>query len=95
MTESSYEGRSIKLQSGLQADGTWFCEYTIVEFRPTRSFSESGYPIGSFTTRDKAEAAALEVAEGVIHVRDSVGSPIYHRGMSEANYPTVTLPPAP
>jgi hypothetical protein len=77
MTESNYEGRSIKLRSGLQTDGTWFCEYTIIEFRPARSFSESGYPVGSFTTRDQAEAAALEVAQGVIKVRDSVGSPIY------------------
>ena len=77
MTESWYEGRSIKLRSSLQADGTWFCEYTIVEFRPTRSFSESGYPAGSFTTRDKAEAAALEVAQGVIDVRDPVGSAMH------------------
>lgn len=76
MTESSYEGRSITLRSGLQVDGTWFCEYIIVEFRPTRSFSESGYPVGRFTTRDEAEAAALKVAQGVINVRDSVGSPI-------------------
>ena len=77
MTESFYEGRSINLQSDQQADGTWFCEYTIVEFRPTGSFSESGYPAGTFTTRDKAEAAALEVAQGVIAVRDPVGSPIH------------------
>jgi hypothetical protein len=72
-----YEGRSIKLRSGLQADGTWCCEYTIVEFRPTCLFSESGYPAGSFPTRDKAEAAALEVAQGVIDVRDPIGSPIH------------------
>lgn len=76
MTEFSYEGRSIRLRSGLQADGTWFCEYTIVEFRSARSFSESGYPAGTFATRDKAEAAALEVAQGVIDVRDPIGSPI-------------------
>lgn len=75
MTESSYEGRSITLRSGLHADGIWFCEYTIVEFRPAGSFSESGYPVGSFTRRDKAEATALEVAQSVINVRDAVGSP--------------------
>lgn len=79
MTESSYGGRSIKLQSGLQADGTWFCEYTIVEFRPTRSFSESGYSAGTFMARDAAEAAALGVAQGVIDVRDPIGSPITDR----------------
>jgi hypothetical protein len=77
MTESWYEGRSIKLRSSLQADGTWVGEYTVVEFRPTHLFSESGYPAGRFTTRDKAEAAALEVAQGVINVRDPVGSPIH------------------
>jgi hypothetical protein len=74
MMESSYEGRPIKLQSGLLDDGTWICEYTIVEFRPTHSFTESGYPEGTFTTRDKAEAAALEAAQAVIDVRDLVGS---------------------
>ena len=76
MTESRYAGRSIKLLSRLEADGTWFCEYTIVEFRPTYSFSESGYPAGSFTTRDQAEAAALDIAQGVIDVRDPIGSAI-------------------
>ena len=42
MTESAYEGRLIQLRSGLQADGTGFREYTIVELRRTRSLSESG-----------------------------------------------------
>jgi hypothetical protein len=72
MTQCSYEGRSIKLRSSLQADGTWFCEYTILEFRPTRSFIESGYPAGSFMTRGTAEAAALNVARSVIDIRDPV-----------------------
>jgi len=61
----------------VEADGTWGCEYTIVKFRPTHSFSESGYCTGSFTTRDAAEAAALEVTQSVINVRDPVGSPIH------------------
>jgi hypothetical protein len=75
-TESRYNGRSIHLWSTRKDEETWVCEYTIVELRPTYSFSESGYPIGSFATRDEAEAAALEVAHGVIDARDPVGGPI-------------------
>jgi hypothetical protein len=75
-TESRYHGRSIHLWSTRQDEWTWVCEYTIVEFRPTGSFRESGYPVGSFTTRGEAEAAALEVAQGVIDARDPVGRPI-------------------
>ena len=75
-TESRYNGRSIHLWSTRKDEETWVCEYTIVELRPTYSFSESGYPIGNFATRDEAEAAALEVAHGVIDARDPVGGPI-------------------
>lgn len=69
----TYKGRVITLMSGQQDDETWVCEYTIVEFRPLRSFSESGFPIGSFTTRDEAEAAAVDIAQGVIDARDPIG----------------------
>ncbi|UVT14619.1 MAG: hypothetical protein H8K04_12260 [Nitrospira sp.] len=74
-TESGYNGRSIKLWSAQADDGTWVCEYTIVEFWPTRAFSESGYPVGDYRTRDEAEAAALEIARGVINSRDPVRDP--------------------
>lgn len=69
-TEYGYHGRLIHLRSVQQNGRTWTCEYIIVECRPTHSFRESGYPAGSFSTREKAEAAALEVAQGVIDVRD-------------------------
>ncbi len=72
MTRSSYKGRVITLMSGLQDDATWVCEYTIVEFRPLSSFRESGFPIGSFITRDEAEAAAADIAHSVIDARDPV-----------------------
>lgn len=35
MTESGYEGRSIKLRSGRQKDETWVCEYTIIDSSST------------------------------------------------------------
>lgn len=69
-TEYGYNGRLIHLRSVQENGRTWMCEYIIVECRPTHSFRESGYPAGSFSTREKAEAAALEVAQGVIEVRD-------------------------
>ncbi|UVT21151.1 MAG: hypothetical protein H8K03_04325 [Nitrospira sp.] len=80
--ESEYHGRSIKLWSAQADDGTWVCEYTIVEFWPTRSFSESGYPVGDYRTRDEAEAAALEVARSVIDSRDPVSDPLQLKRLS-------------
>ena len=66
VTESNYNGRMIKLRSGQEADGTWSCQYTIIGFGPTRTASVTGYPKGNFSTRDEAEAAALEIAQGEI-----------------------------
>ena len=76
MIGSEYKGRWIKVKTDPQTDGRWVCEYTIVEFRPTGLFSESGYSGGIFTVRDEAEAAALAVAQGIIDARDTVGNPI-------------------
>jgi hypothetical protein len=73
-TESWYNGRSVTLLSARQDDGTWVCEYTVLEFRPLYAFSESGYPVGSFTTHDAAEAVALEVAQAVINSRDPINA---------------------
>ena len=73
---SEYEGRWIKVKTDPQTDGKWVCEYTIVEFRPTGLFSESGYPAGSFTVREEAEAAALAAAQAIVDARDPVGNPI-------------------
>jgi hypothetical protein len=76
MTESAYEGRSIKLRSGQQEDGTWGCEYTIIESGSTGLTHITGYPKGSFSTRDEAEAAALETAQAEIDAGGLVGQPI-------------------
>jgi len=76
VTESCYNGRAIKLRSGQQEDGTWICEYTILQLGLTRISRATGRAIGSFSTRDEAEAAALEVAQGEIdsHVPHSSGN---------------------
>ncbi|UVT17627.1 MAG: hypothetical protein H8K04_08885 [Nitrospira sp.] len=66
VTDSSYNGRAIKLRSGQQEDGTWICEYTILQLGLTKISRATGRAIGSFSTRDEAEAAALEVAQGEI-----------------------------
>jgi hypothetical protein len=76
MTESGYEGRLIKLRSGRQKDGTWVCEYTIIDSNSTGLTHITGYPKGSFFTRDEAEAAALEAAQAEIDAGGPVDGPI-------------------
>ncbi|UVT20318.1 MAG: hypothetical protein H8K03_21535 [Nitrospira sp.] len=66
VTDSNYNGRVIRLRSGQQPDGTWICQYTIRQLGPARTASLIGYPKGSFSSRDAAQAAALEVAQGEI-----------------------------
>jgi hypothetical protein len=66
VTESSYNGRAIKLRAGQQEDGTWICEYTILQHGLTQISRATGRTTGSFSTRDEAEAAAMEVAQGEI-----------------------------
>jgi hypothetical protein len=73
MTESGYEGRSVTLRSGQQEDGTWACEYTIIESGSTGLAHSTGYPKASFSTRDEAEAAALQAAQAEIDASGSVG----------------------
>lgn len=70
MAESRYPGRSITLRSRQQDDGTWMCEYTIIEHAATPPPSVTGYVIGSFLARDEVETAALEAAQDEI---DSCG----------------------
>jgi len=75
MTESKCNGQSVKLRSGQREDGTWVCKYTIIEPSPTRSSSVTGYAKGSFSTREEAEAAALEAAQGEIDSCASTSGP--------------------
>jgi hypothetical protein len=76
MTESNYGGRSVKLRSGQQEDGAWVCEYTIIQPGSKGLPHTTGYPYGSFATRDEAEAAALEAAQADIDGEGSVSGPI-------------------
>jgi hypothetical protein len=76
MTEPDCGGRSVKLRSGQQGDGTWICEYTIIESGPPGLTHTTGYPKGSFSTREEAEAAALEAAQSEIDAAGPVGGPI-------------------
>lgn len=76
MTESVYGGRSVKLRSVQQADGTWICEYIIIDSGPTGVTRTKGHPTGSFSTRDEAEAVALEAAQAEIDAEGPDGGPI-------------------
>jgi hypothetical protein len=76
MTGSSYEGRSIQLRSCQQDKGAWICEYTILELGPTGLSRSTGQATGSFSTREQAEAAALEVARGEIDARGPIRGPL-------------------
>ncbi len=72
MTDAKHEGRSIKLRSGQQADGTWVCEYTIIEPGRAPSTTTTGSPNISFSTREEAEAAAWEAAQAEINSRGPI-----------------------
>ena len=76
MTASRDEGPSVTLRSEQQADGTWVCEYTIIEFESTGLTHITGYPSGVFLTHDEAEAAALESALAEIDAGGAVGGAI-------------------
>jgi hypothetical protein len=72
MTDAGNEGRSIKLRSCQQADGTWVCEYTIIELGPTPATITIGSREGSFSTREEAEGAAWETAQAEINSRGPI-----------------------
>ncbi len=72
MPESGHNGRSITLRSGLQKDGTWVCDYTILEIGSTRSSRVTRSRHVSFSTRGAAEAAAIEAAQAEIDSRGAL-----------------------
>ena len=69
MTELRHNGRWVTLRSGRQPDGTWVCDYTILESSPTRSNSLTQRHQKTFSTREAAEAAAFEAAQAEIDAR--------------------------
>ena len=67
-----YKSRKIKLAPRKRANGTWQCQYTVIEFRPTCWAYHKGCPDGSFTSRQEAATTALEEAKRIV---DSLESP--------------------
>lgn len=61
-----YKHRKIELTPRRQADGTWRCQYRIIEFRETCWGYRQGYPEGIFVSRDAAASVALEEAKRLI-----------------------------
>jgi hypothetical protein len=47
-------------------DGTWRCQYMVIEFRQTSWGYRQGYPDGIFASRDAAISAALEEAKRIV-----------------------------
>ncbi len=66
MTTLSHNGQWVILRPVLQSDGNWVCDYTILEFGPTRSSSSMQRHQEAFSTREEAEAAAFEAAQAEI-----------------------------
>jgi hypothetical protein len=69
MAALSHNGRWVTLRSGRQPDGTWACDYTILEIGPTRSSNRKQRYQEVFSTREAAEAAAFEAAQAEIDAR--------------------------
>ncbi|MDK2745125.1 MAG: hypothetical protein H8K03_19730 [Nitrospira sp.] len=61
-----YKHRKIELTPRRQADGTWHCQYRIIEFRETCWGYRQGYPEGIFASRDAAVSIALEEAKRIV-----------------------------
>lgn len=64
-----YKGRHIKLTADHREDGTWACQYSIIEVGPTQLESGKGQAEGTFPSREAAELAALQKAKTVIDLR--------------------------
>jgi hypothetical protein len=61
-----HDGHKIILKPGQQDNERWTCQFVIVKFGQTDMGKRSGYPEGSFGSRQEAETAALAAAKAVI-----------------------------
>lgn len=71
---AEYKGRHIILTPDHREDGTWACQYSIIEFGPTQLESGKGQAEGTFPSREAAELAALQKAKTVIGLQSSNSS---------------------
>lgn len=68
-TPLDYKGHQIVLLSHQQADGTWICEYFILESGRPQTESSTGHSDGTFPSREAAELAAVQKAKALIDLR--------------------------
>lgn len=66
---TEYKSRQIVLAPDQQQDGSWVCQFVILESGPTRLESGKGESEGTFPSREAAELAALEKAKTIIDLR--------------------------
>lgn len=71
-TELGHNGRTIQLRSVQRHDGTWACDYSILEIGITQSTRITRNDTGSFATREEAEAAAVDAAHAEIDSRGPI-----------------------
>jgi hypothetical protein len=64
--DEDYIGHKIILKPGQHDNNRWTCQFVIVKFGQTDMEKRSGYPEGSFGSRQEAEAAALAAAKAVV-----------------------------
>ncbi|UVT16541.1 MAG: hypothetical protein H8K04_02965 [Nitrospira sp.] len=72
----TYKQRRIDLDPICQADGTWQCSYTIIEFRQTCWGCQDGHLDGTYSTRDNDHEELL-IAQS-LH-----GGPSFQGGVEE------------
>jgi hypothetical protein len=66
---TEYKSRQIVLTPHQQQDGSWICQFIILESGQTRLESGKGESEGGFPSREAAELAALEKAKTMIDLR--------------------------
>ena len=66
MQDNPSHFRTIRLTPGQEADGSWRCQYAILEGGSTPTDQRVGYPEGTFATLTEAVAAARNAAQRII-----------------------------
>ena len=66
MQDNPSHFRTIRLTPGQEADGSWRCQYAILEGGSTPPDQRVGYPEGTFATLTEAVAAAKNAAQQIV-----------------------------